>query len=57
MNIFDIDAVSVCGTMYQAWVMPELFPEERQPVLTNWDPEDLVAYCGGGFAKLAYANK
>jgi len=32
--------------MYRAWVAPDLFPNERQPVLKNWPAEDLEAYCG-----------
>lgn len=32
--------------MYRAWVWPDAYPKERQPVLKNWDPEDLEAYCG-----------
>lgn len=54
VNIFDIGAVSVVQEMYQAWVMPELFPDERQPVLANWHPEDLAAYCGGQYAERNY---
>ena len=37
---------STRSEMYQAWVVPELFPDERQPVLSNWLSEDLWAYCG-----------
>ena len=32
--------------MYRSWVHPDLYPKERQPVLQNWSPEDLWAYCG-----------
>lgn len=32
--------------MYRAWMISDLFPNERQPVLSNWHPEDLEAYCG-----------
>lgn len=28
------------SAMYQAWVFPELHPDERQPVLKNWTAED-----------------
>jgi hypothetical protein len=51
VNIFDIGSVSAQQEMYQAWTMPELFPDERQPVLRNWHPEDLAAYCGGQYTK------
>lgn len=37
--------------MYRAWVLPDEFPNEKQPRLENWHPEDLVAYCGGVYAK------
>jgi hypothetical protein len=50
-NVFDAGALAVHQTMYQAWVLPELFPEAPQPRLSNWDPEDLAAYCGGVYAK------
>lgn len=30
--------------MYRAWVFPDLFPDERQPVLKNWHPDDLEDY-------------
>ena len=56
VNIFDIGAVSVEQEMYQAWVMPELFPDQRQPVLKNWHPEDLAATCGGEYTKLNSSN-
>ncbi len=49
VNIFDIGALEVRGEMYEAWVMPELHPDEPQPVLSNWHPEDLAAYCGGTY--------
>lgn len=49
VNIFDLGAVEEHSEMYQAWVMPELFPNAPQPVLSNWDPEDLSSYCGGQF--------
>jgi len=32
--------------MYQAWVFPDIHPNERQPVLSNWDEEDMWAFCG-----------
>lgn len=46
-NIFG-SAFSQCARsdMYRAWVYPELYPNERQPVLSNWSVEDLEAYCG-----------
>jgi len=32
--------------MYRSWVFPDLYPNERQPVLKNWSAEDLWDYCG-----------
>lgn len=32
--------------MYRSWVIPELFEGQPKPVLKNWHPEDLEAYCG-----------
>lgn len=46
-SIFDAGVVQVNGSMYQAWAVPDLFPDEPQPVLSNWHPEDLAAFCGG----------
>ena len=47
MNIFDSQFNGMAGaSMYRAWNLPELFPDERQPVLSNWPAEDLEAYCG-----------
>lgn len=56
MNAFDIGVLSVHSDMYQAWVFPELFPEEPQPALQNWHPEDLAAYCGGVYATNVSSN-
>lgn len=56
VNIFDIGAVSVQADMYQGWVMSDLFPEEPQPVLKNWHPEDLAAYCGGVYTVTRSTN-
>lgn len=53
-NVFDVGAVIARSDMYKAWVAPDLYPYERQPVLQNWHPEDLVAYCGGEYAKASY---
>lgn len=47
-SIFDI---AFSDDRYQAQVMPDLFPNIRQPVLSNWHPEDLPAYCGGQYTK------
>lgn len=55
-SIFDIGAVGVCHDMYKAWAAPDVDSEQPQPVLKNWHSEDLVAYCGGEYAKLAYNN-
>lgn len=57
MNIFDIDITDANSTMYKAWASPDLFPKERQPVLQNWHPEDLVAFVGGGYAKSEYTKE
>jgi hypothetical protein len=32
--------------MYRAWVVPDLFPDQKQPRLENWSAEDLEAFCG-----------
>src|SRR5690606_7772504 len=32
--------------MYRSWVWPDLYPDERQPVLKNWSDDDLVFFCG-----------
>lgn len=56
-NIFDIGAVGVCHDMYKAWAAPDVDPEQPQPVLKNWHPEDLVAYCGGEYAMQEYKQK
>ena len=44
MTLFDTDFPR--SDMYRAWVFPELFPNEMQPVLANWSDEDLEAFCG-----------
>jgi hypothetical protein len=56
-NIFD-GSFNGAGRseMYRSWVTPELFPGQPQPRLENWSPDDLVAYCGGEYAKAAYAS-
>lgn len=36
----------VRSEMYRAWVYPEIYPEQPQPRLVNWHPEDLVMFCG-----------
>lgn len=40
MDVFSLES------RYQACAFPDLFPEERQPVLNNWSDEDLADYCG-----------
>lgn len=45
-SIFDI---AFSDERYQAQVMPDLFPDQKQPVLNNWHPEDLEAFCGGEY--------
>ena len=42
--------------MYRAQVTPELFPDEKPMAVENWDPQDQVMYCGGEYAKKAYAK-
>lgn len=32
--------------MYRSWLVPDLFPLERQPVLKNWHAEDIEMYVG-----------
>lgn len=32
--------------MYRSWIFPDMYPEERQPVLKNWPDEDLADFCG-----------
>lgn len=32
--------------MYRAWVIPDMYPDERQPRLENWTAEDREAFCG-----------
>lgn len=51
-SIFDSPTpVGVHGQMYQAWAAPDLFPDEPQPVLSNWHPEDLAAFVGGTYTQ------
>ncbi|MBM4592646.1 hypothetical protein GS454_04660 [Rhodococcus hoagii] len=53
-TIFDSTFSGMPGAeMYRAWTIPDLFPEQPQPVLSNWDPADLEMYCGGIYAKAA----
>lgn len=56
-SIFDIGAVDQHQQMYKAWAAPDIYPNEPQPVLSNWHPEDLVAYCGGEYAMAAYTKE
>lgn len=49
-TIFDAAMSGITHSqMYQAWVAPDLHPDEPQPRLESWHPEDLAAYCGGQF--------
>jgi hypothetical protein len=32
--------------MYRSWLVPELYPHQKQPRLENWSADDLEAYCG-----------
>jgi hypothetical protein len=43
--------------MYRSWVEPELFRGQPSPRLENWPDDDLVAYCGGEYAKAAYLKE
>ena len=46
-TLFDPDfSQSPRNEMYRAHVFPDLYPDEPQPVLSNWSDEDLEAYCG-----------
>ena len=46
-GVFDGSLNNMPGIdMYRAWVFPDLYPAERQPVLKNWDKDDLGAFCG-----------
>jgi hypothetical protein len=55
-SIFDAEVTDAHQRMYQGWVFPDIFNGEPQPVLKNWHPEDLVAFCGGEYVKLSYSN-
>lgn len=50
MNVFNIFDDTFNGMprseMYRSWLVPDVFPHERQPVLSNWPADDLEAYCG-----------
>ncbi|MEU4709470.1 hypothetical protein AB0G00_23835 [Nocardia salmonicida] len=40
-SIFDPEMRGMAGLdMYKSWIYPEEFPNERQPVLSNWSPEE-----------------
>lgn len=53
-NLFDSTFNGIeHSEMYRAWVIPELFPDQPQPALSNWPAEDLAAYCGGNYIKEA----
>ena len=41
MNVFDTGVGLQRVEMYRAWVFPDEFPRERQPVLGNWHTDDL----------------
>ncbi len=47
LNIFD---TTFNGTphseMYRGWVDPVCFPGQPPARLENWDPEDVLDYCG-----------
>ncbi len=47
MDVFDSVLNGMPGiNMYRGWVFSDLYPDERQPVLTNWSAEEIWAYCG-----------
>lgn len=50
-TIFDPGAVADHAAMYQAQIVPELFPRERRMMVEQWHPEDQEAYCGGVYVK------
>jgi len=53
VGIFDMPFAGMPrAKMYQSWIAPELFPNEKQPVLSNWHPEDLAMYCGGQYTTI-----
>lgn len=56
-SVWDPGVVEVHSEMYKAWAAPDLFPDQPQPVLSNWHPEDLIATVGGEYAKAAYADQ
>lgn len=46
-GVFDSGLNGMPGIqMYRAWVHPDIYPNERQPVLSNWSAEDKLSYCG-----------
>jgi hypothetical protein len=46
-NIFDERFNGAAAIeMYRAWVFPDIYPEERQPVLKNWPKEDIDEFVG-----------
>jgi len=49
INVFDAEVLDSAADMYRAWTIPELYPDQRQPVLANWSNDDLAAYCGGQY--------
>lgn len=52
-NVFDHGVLGERASLYQAQVVPALFPEERPMRVDNWNPEDLEAYCGGEYVRRA----
>jgi hypothetical protein len=57
VSVFEAGVLEVHTDMYRAWTAQDdaLYPGERQPALSNWHEEDLIAFCGGAYAKAAYA--
>lgn len=55
-TIFDPEYSSMAhADTYRAWVLPELYPEEPQARLENWNRSDLESYCGI-YAKEAHSK-
>lgn len=43
--------------MYRAQVFPELFKHQPAMRLENWSWDELVAFCGGDYAKTEYTKE
>jgi hypothetical protein len=48
MDIFDGILNGMPGIeQYRGWVVPDLYPEVREPVWSNWSSEEIWDFCGG----------